>query len=215
MSLTLYGRPHSGSLAVEILLDELGLEYKRVLVTGYRENIQPASFAAINPLRQVPALTLEDGSLLTESAAMMLHLADAHPAAGLAPAQNDPARAPYLRWMIYLAATIYPTAMHIFHPENYVADEVRFEEIKAYSTGVLAQQWQVVDAALGQGGHFAGGRLSAADLYMVMFALWFEETPGLGDLANTRRFLDRMKPRPSVQAALARASSPEAWAAKA
>ena len=213
MTITLYGRPHSGSLAVEILLEELGVPYSRVLVTGYRENIQPPSFAAINPLRQVPALTLDDGTLLTESAAMMLLLADSHPAAGLAPAPDARARAPYLRWMTYLAATIYPTAMHIFHPENYIADQARFGEIKAYSAEVLAQQWRVVDGALGEGGHLAGDRLSAADLYMAMFALWFADTPGLGDLSSTRRFLDAMKARPSVQAVVARTASNEAWAA--
>lgn len=213
MSITLYGRPNSGSLAVEILLEELGLPYGRVLVTGYRDNIQPASYAAINPLRQVPALGLEGGLLLTESAAMMLYLADAHPAAGLAPEIGDPARVPYLRWMTYLGATIYPTAMCVFHPENYVDDPALHGAVRNRADAVLRQQWSVIDSALGSGGHLAGGRLSAADLYMTMFALWFEDRGEVGGLPNTRRLLDAMATRPSVRSALARTASPEAWAA--
>jgi glutathione S-transferase len=213
MTMTLYGRPRAGSLAIEFLLGELGLPHDRVLVTGYRDGIEPPSYAALNPLRQVPALVLEDGTLLTESGAIMLHLADAHPAAGLAPAVGDPARAPYLRWMVYLAATIYPTSMCLFHPENYVDDAALHGAVTERAATVLAQQWRVVDAALGESGHLAGGCLSAADLYMAMFAFWFESRPDVGGLANTARLREAMKRRPAVQAALARQASREAWTA--
>lgn len=213
MTMTLYGRPMAGNLAVEFVLEELGLAYERVLVTGYRENVQPPSYATLNPLRQVPALTLDDGTLLTESGAILLWLADAHPQAGLAPAVGEPARVPYLRWMAYLAATIYPTAMCAIHPENYVDDPALHGAVTARADTVLAQQWQVIDAALGEDGHLAGGRLSAADLYMTMLALWFDDRPEIGGLSNTARLVAAMKQRPAIRAALARTASREAWAA--
>jgi len=213
MTMTLYGRPMAGNLAVEFVLNELGLSYQRVLVTGYRESVQPPSYAAINPLRQVPALTLGDGTLLTESGAILLWLADAHPDSGLAPALGDPARIPYLRWMTYLAATVYPTAMCSIHPENYVDDPALHGAVTARADTVLAQQWQVIDGALDVSGHLAGERLSAVDFYMAMLALWFDDRPEVIGLPNTTRLVDSMKRRPAVQAALARSVSREAWAA--
>lgn len=213
MTMTLYGRPMAGNLAVEFVLNEIGVPYQRVLVTGYRENVQPASYGAINPLRQVPALTLDDGTLLTESGAILLWLADAYPGAGLAPAPGDAARIPYLRWMTYLAATIYPTAMCAIHPENYVDDPALHEAVTSRAGTVLAQQWQVIDAALGTTGHLAGERLSAADHYMAMLALWFDDRPEVAGLPNTARLIEAMTQRPAVQVALARTVSREAWAA--
>jgi len=113
MTYRLFGRPYSGSLAVEWLLEELALPYDRVLVTGYRDKIEPAWYRDINPIGQVPALP--DGTLMTESGAIMLYLAEAAPEAGLAPATGDRARRDYLRWMTFLAATIYPTIMRFSH----------------------------------------------------------------------------------------------------
>lgn len=212
MTVKLYGRPNAGSLCVEFLLDELGVAYRRMLVTGYGEAIQPPSYVEINPLREVPALTLEDGSLLTESAAIVLYLADAYPDAGLAPAIGTAARVPYLRWITYLGATIYPTAMRVIHPENYIADEAQFAAIKAKAGTALKRQWGVIDGALeAGGGHLVAGRLSAADIYTLMFALWFEGSRDVGKRPATSRLIATMKQRPAVAAALARNAARETW----
>ncbi|MDP4823939.1 MAG: glutathione S-transferase N-terminal domain-containing protein, partial [Aestuariivirgaceae bacterium] len=93
---TLYGRPATGSAAVEALLEELGLPYRLENVSkGPDGQPSPAFLATINPLGQVPALKLPDGTVITESAAIMIYLADLVPGANLAPLPTHPARAHY------------------------------------------------------------------------------------------------------------------------
>ena len=200
MTYRLFGRPFSGSLAVEWLLEELGLDYERVQVTGYRDKIEPASFANINPIGQVPALELPDGTVMTESGAIMLYLGDLKPGAGLAPGLSDPAHPTYLRWMTFLAATVYPTMMHIYHPENWTDDEGQFKAIQSHAASILPAQWSMVETALQETGYLAGDRLSAADIYCLMFALWMEESlpPFFNDHPSIARSAVKLKARPAI-----------------
>jgi len=207
MTYTLYGRPQAGSLCVEFLLEEMGIDHERSLVTGYRDHIQPPEFAEINPLRAVPALKLPDGSVLTESAAIMMWLAETHGSGTWAPAIGDPARAPYLRWFLFLSASLYPVAMQVFHPDNYT-------DIKEHEAGVLArgrtvtnQQWAVVREALGGREQLAGTHMTALDLYLLMFATWFDCMEGVDDDASMAAFRERMSARPAVKSVLARHES--------
>jgi glutathione S-transferase/GST-like protein len=200
MTYRLFGRPYSGSLAVEWLLEELALPYDRVLVTGYRDKIEPAWYRDINPIGQVPALELPDGTLMTESGAIMLYLPEAAPEAGLAPATGDRARRDYLRLMTFLAATIYPTMMRYFHPENYIQEADRFEAVKAYAVKDLTPQWRMIEAALEATGYLAGSRLSAADIFLMMFAVWADGSlPGFLDVfPRTRTFMEMVGARPAI-----------------
>src|SRR3546814_13438863 len=88
--------------------------------------------AAVNPLRQVPALVLPGGELMTESAAILTWLADSHPAGGLAPAPDSPLRPRFLRWMSYISAQIY--ALY------WVRDDLsRLAADKAHEPGIAAR----------------------------------------------------------------------------
>ena len=117
---TLYGRPATGSAAVEALLEELGLPYRLETVAKGPDGRPSAHYLAnINPLGPVPALKLPDGSVMTESAAMMIYLADLVPGANLAPLPTHPARGQYLRVMLFLAAEIYPADLRLFYSDRY------------------------------------------------------------------------------------------------
>ena len=206
MSYRLFGRPFAGSLAVEWLLEELGVPYSRVLVTGYRDQIDPAWYAKLNPLCQIPALELEDGRLLTESGAIMLYLADRHSSGDLAPKLDDPARVSYLRWISFLSASLYPAFMQLIHPENCIDDPAQFGAVKKRASVVLATQWTMIETALQDDGYLAGGRLSAADVYLVMFALWADDdvTGFMNRHPSVARLTQELKKRPSVARVLAR-----------
>src|SRR5262245_20550212 len=107
MTYTLYSHDGSGGFAVEAALVKAGASHKLVSVdTGKGEQNKP-EFVAINPMRQVPALTLPDGTVMTESAAIVVHLAHAFPDKGLAPKPATPAHARFLRWMFFMAANLY------------------------------------------------------------------------------------------------------------
>ena len=113
-SYTLLAAKGCGSVIVEAALALSGLPH-RVEETPYDEP-GPARdrLRALNPLGQVPVLLLPDGEVMTESAAMVLHLADRAPEAGLAPPPDDPTRPAFLRWLVFLVGAIAEYALLIY-----------------------------------------------------------------------------------------------------
>ena len=207
MTYTLYGRPRSGSLTVEFLLEEVGASYERKLVTGYRDRIRPPGFAEIDPLRQVPALVLDDGSAMTESVAIPMWLAETHGDGTRSPAANAPERIARLRWMSYMAAALCPASMQIVHPENYTDEPSHRDGIVARARRVPSHNRSVVRDAMAGRGYIVGERIAAADLYLAMFARWFAGMDGIGDAASMASFRDRVLARPAIAGVLARHES--------
>ena len=109
MTYTLLANPGTGSAIVEAALELAGLPYAIEPVDPWTAGASRERLRALNPLLQVPTLLLPDGGVITESAAMVLHVADRAPAAGLAPAADDAARPAFLRWLTFLVASLYPT----------------------------------------------------------------------------------------------------------
>ncbi len=106
-TLTLFHAPQTRSYGALTLLEELGAPYTlHVLNMKAGEQRQPA-YLAINPMGKVPAI-LHRGTIVTEQVAIFIYLADAFPAAGLAPALTDRLRGSYLRWMVFYAACYEP-----------------------------------------------------------------------------------------------------------
>lgn len=171
---TLYWSPSSGSLAPMAVLEEAGIAYEAVKVdTKAGEHRAEAYRRSVHPLGLVPALKLPDGRVMIESAAIAAYLADLAPAAGLAPTLDSPDRGPYLQWLVYGAATLYPAYIRLYHPDYHRVRETDDEAVKALALAALDTAWPVVDSALSDGRTFLlGERCSAADLYIAMLALW-------------------------------------------
>src|SRR5271155_3863751 len=130
---TLFGRPGSGSYAVQIALEEIGAPYERIWVGKEPEAV--AKFRTLNPAGRVPALRLPDGTVLSESAAILIHLALAHPTSQLAPTPGTTAHARFLQWMVYLSANVYETALRYFYSSRYsTRGEADTEVIRAQAT---------------------------------------------------------------------------------
>lgn len=106
MDLTLFHCPRTRGFHALWMLEEICAPYE-VRLVDIRDEIQNEAYAAINPMRKVPALDT-GGTLITESPAIITWLADAYPDAGLAPALDAPERGTYLRWMFFCAACIEP-----------------------------------------------------------------------------------------------------------
>src|SRR5215469_11106774 len=99
-----HGAKGSGSVMVEAALTLLDLPYRVVESSILTDEAGDPALAAINPMRQVPALVLPGGELMTESAAILIWLADDHPEARLAPTMASAARPAFLRWMAFASA---------------------------------------------------------------------------------------------------------------
>ena len=196
----LYFAPLACSMSVRIALAEAGAainfievdpDTKRVLATG-------EDYRAINPLGYVPALRLDDGTLLTENAAILQFIADEHPAAGLAPPASDQLRRAKLRqWLSFIGTELHKGLMLP------LLGRETPPEVKAWTIRKYASRLAYLDDKL-KGREFLLDRFSVADAYLATILNWTQATPEI-DLAaypNVKAYLERMRERPSVAAAL-------------
>ena len=95
---TLYWAADSGAFAIQALLEELEALYRREVVDTRRGEQRQPDYLALNPMAQVPTLRLPDGTVITETGAMLMHLCDAHPERGLLPTPGTSGRAIACRW---------------------------------------------------------------------------------------------------------------------
>jgi glutathione S-transferase len=166
---TLYGWQGSGSIAVQVALEEIGAPYERVWVAREPEDL--ARFRALNPTGRVPALRLPDGSVVFESAAILIHLAAAHPTALLAPPVGSGAHARFLQWMVFLSANVYESVLRIYYADRYsTRGPADAEAIVAQATVDYIAHLGLVCEALAP--YVLGTAYSIADVYLHMLASW-------------------------------------------
>ena len=165
----LYGRPGSGSLAVQAALEEAGASFERIWV-GH-EAAEVARFRAINPTGRVPALVLPDGTVMFESAAMLIHIALAHPGAALAPSAGSAGHAKFLQWMVFLSANVYEAALRMYYSARYSArGEADAEAVREQGTADFRGHLALISQGLAP--YVLGDRYSIADVYLYMLASW-------------------------------------------
>lgn len=206
----LYGAAGSGSVAVEAALTLLGQPFEVLEAATWEQPEARERVAAANPMRQVPALVFPSGEVMTESAAILIDLADRNPRARLAPPVDDSLRRQFLRWMVYVSSAIYslhwikPDVSRIGAPSSSALDVVDAIHDR------IAFCWSVMDSELEPAPYLLGEELSVLDLYVAVisrFGPWrkrfYEVAPALtpairrvdGDprLAElwSRRFADR------------------------
>lgn len=181
MTYTLYWSRYAGSLAPLCLLIESGVSFETVQIdTRLGAHKEEGYIRDVHPLGTVPALRLPDGRVLLESGAMILHLADLAP--GFAPETGSPKRPVFLDWVLYGAATLYPTCQRIHQTEGIVPDPAARDATRQRAVAALDQSWEVVERAIGGSGPFLfGARPSGADVYLAMLALWHPEPVKFAD----------------------------------
>lgn len=166
----LYGRRNAGSLAPQILLEEIGAPYELIWVGKTPAELE--ALRRVNPAAKIPSLVLPDGTAVAESAAILIHLTDVHPAAGLAPPAGSSAHARFLQWMVFLSANLYEAVLRYYYSERYSTSG------EAAAPAVKAQALIDYGAHLGRmhgelSPYVLGENLSAADPYLHMLASWY------------------------------------------
>lgn len=183
---TLFGYKNSGSAAVEICLEMAGLPYELIEAASWRKSSRVDDLARYNPLRQIPTLSTPDGEVLTESAAIIIHLGLAHPQSGILPQAPD-ARAQAIRGLVFIAANCYALISIIDYPARYLppdADKAERSRLVKGSRSRLHLHW---DAFADQftGSPFLGGEQPGGlDALAVVVSKW----------SGTRQFLRRRQP---------------------
>lgn len=189
--ITLYHSPNTRSSAARILLEELGAPHTlHVLNMKAGENRQPA-YLAINPMGKVPAIT-DNGALVTEQVAIMIHLADRFPAAKLAPAIDDPLRGPYLRWMVYYAACLEPAVV-----DHAVKREPAPQSMSPY--GHYDTVMSTLIDQLRAGPWLLGERFTAADVLWGSAMTWMAGWKLVPDAPEIAAYVGRFAARPATR----------------
>ncbi|WP_028102344.1 glutathione S-transferase family protein [Pseudoduganella violaceinigra] len=175
--LRLYGAAASGSVAVEAVLTLLDIPFKLIEGETWSSDAARDLVGERNPLRQVPTLLLPGGETLTESAAILIHLADSHPDAGLSPALSDPLRGQFLRWMFFVSSAIY--SLHWIKPDvsRIGASQSARDDVVNAVHERIAFCWRNMDAQLTPSTYLLGDTLSVLDIYVAVvsrFGPWRE-----------------------------------------
>lgn len=176
----LFGSRNSGSCAVECALEIAKAPYAIVDAATWRKKQDAAAFARLqraNPLHQIPTLVCPDGTVLSESAAILIHLALAHPRSRLLPA-DAAARAQALRALVFIAANCYSNIGIIDYPERWLgrADKQANERLRKGARQRLHRMWSVFAESIAPkkppGFLFSTRQPGAADILTAVVSRW-------------------------------------------
>lgn len=176
----LHSVPDWSSLAVHLVLEEAGLPFERVVLTGVGGDLDTEAYRAMNPNGLIPVLETPDGPMF-ETGAILLWLAERH---GLAPAAGEPERAPFLTWLTFTSVTLHTTVMALLHSYR-AAGLANAPVVCRWSQERLRQQLGVFDAMVTarRPDWAAPGRPSVVTPYLGMLMRWAQEFPWDPDCA--------------------------------
>ena len=197
----LYYATGTCSLSPHIVAIEAGiaLELERVDIRKIpRVTETGADYARINPNLYVPALALDDGTILLEGTAIVQYLADLVPASGLAPPAGTMARVQLQSWLGFIATELHKVfSPWLFHPE-YGA------QAQDVARSRLAARLDYVERQLGDGRQYLlGNTFTVADAYLYTVLSWSEVAKvDLGAFPQVMALLASIDDRPAVREAI-------------
>ena len=208
---TLYGSKGSGSAAIEMALERCALPYQVQRASTWEPDSAQAELQKVNPLGQIPTLLDPGGEVLTESAAILIHLGLIFPQAGLLPVVSGP-RAEHLRGLVYVAANCYSAIGIIDYPQRFSSDDspAVLDAIRAGTRTQLHRCWNVFADQFGALICPEGGLPSALDLLADVVSRWGGARAHLQQARPALALaLARIDEHPSVSPVAARHWPPE------
>lgn len=194
----LYWSPGAASLAVHWMLLELEVRFEAERADIDSGRNRAPDYLRLNPDGRVPTLVV-DGAPVSETAALLMLLAERHPEAGLAPAPGSPDRAAWLQWMLYLANTLMPAFRLWFYP-----DDLKGADREAIRTSIEAV-FERIDARLAGRRFMIGEGLTTVDLLAAMLMRWSRNMPRPAtDWPNIALYLGHIRARPALREVHAR-----------
>ncbi len=173
MPLTLFGSPGSGSAAIEMALRAASLEYELVRASSWEPASERKRLLGVNPLGQIPTLVLLDGTVLTESAAILISLGLQYRMAGLLP-EADVERALALRGLVFIAANCYPAVSVSDYPDRWTtstSSQAR-EQVRQAARRQLHRSWDIFADTFGSKHLLSVERPGALAFLAVVVSQW-------------------------------------------
>ncbi len=191
-TITFYHNPQSRGRIAHWMLEESGAPYEIKVVDFGKMQHKAKDFLAINPMGKIPTI-VHRGTVVTESAAICAYLADAFPAAGLAPGLEDPKRGTYLRWLFFGAGCVEPAIIdHMF-------SRPAPSRPAALGYGNYADTVNTLEQAITPGPFVLGERFSAADVYLGSAIGWGLMMKALEPRPTFGAYLGRLSARPAYK----------------
>ncbi|CAN5257550.1 glutathione S-transferase [soil metagenome] len=180
MALTLYGTKGSGVAAIEAALEMMGLVYRRVEACSWVESEGLAELRGVNPIAQVPTLAFDDGTVMTESAAILIELGLRHPQALMLSA--DPVhRAQQIRGLVYIGANCYAGIGILDYPERWFPepDAAVREAMQRRGKARLHELWAIFADQFPATPWLSGERIGALDILAATVSRWSGTRPAM------------------------------------
>ncbi len=189
MSITLYHHPWSRAANVVWMLEEVGVDYELAFVDFPKGATKAPDFVALNPMGKLPVL-VDGDTVVTESAAIALYLADRYAPGRLAPALDDPARGAYLRWTLFAPSVNEPGTMAKQNGWEQKPSQVGWGE---YDSMVGA-----IEAAVTPGPFLLGERFTMADVVFGGTLRWVLMVKSLEARPAFTAYAERLAARPAL-----------------
>lgn len=205
---TLFGTRGSGSAIIELALERAARPYRLLRASSWEPDSAQEQLRQHNPLLQVPTLLLPDGTVMSESAAILIHLGLAHPESRLLP-EAASARARVMRGLVFIAANCYSAITLLDFPERFFCDpldESTRERLRAGTRAQLHRQWSLFADQFG-GQRFLNGDESpgALDFMAVVVSRWSGSRAHLAaERPDFHAQLQALEARPELATVLAR-----------
>lgn len=194
--------PNSCSLGIHVLLEEVGKPYELMKVDFASGAQHKEPYISLNPKSKVPALLLDDGTLVTEWPAIAWHLAKTNPETKLLPG-NIAGEVRVLELLDYMIATVHMRGFtRIFRAAQFTPTPADEPAIQQTGKDVVGAGLKLLAQALGEKAYLLGD-YSIADAALFFLEHWAVTRAGLPVPAPIMAHLERMRARPAVQRALA------------
>lgn len=192
----LYYAPGACSMAPHIVLREAGLKFDLDKVDlAAKKTESGEDYLAVNPKGYVPALKLDDGTVLTEASVICQYIADLRPRRGLAPKPKTPERYKLMEWLNFTSSEIHKGLGDFFNPK--MTPEWREARLDR-----LAKRFDYLDRVLGANQHLMG-EFSIADAYLFTLLNWTGRLQvDISKWPNIQAFKARIAERPAVKKAM-------------
>ncbi len=193
----LYYAPGACSLASHIALHESGLPFEiDKLNVPNKTTASGEDFMHINPKGYVPAIKLDDGSILTEGAVILQYIADQNPASGLAPKAGSMERYRLQEWLNFIATEIHKSYSPLFN-------KAASEDVKTNARNLLAKRLAYVEMRLADQPYLMGASFTVADAYLFVVLGWSDHAGfDLAPFPKVKDYVARIAVRPAVLAAM-------------
>ena len=192
-----YHTPNTRSFAIRWLFEELGNPAHELKVLNMKAgDHKKPDYLKINPMGKVPTI-VHGGTVITETAAIAMYLADLYPEAKLAPPVGDTARATYFRWIVFNQAAVEPAVT-----DNYLKREPGAPGMMGY--GTFDDTVNALAGALVKGPYVLGERFSAADIVVGSGVRWMLMFKILPERPEFTSYAARLNERPALQRAFAK-----------